>query len=254
MVIGGVNIFIGVLGTLARFFRVDELTEAHRVASVSYGKFSRNISTELSLPPQNRKYNGADLVEMCRTEMDRLIEQSPVIPMDILLEFKHNKEYALITKPEVLDIKPIEEYKMSKEEKVANIVTNVVEKLRQIKPEKTLVQQMAEKHGVIQKPSDLPTSLIPHVPHVRNLGIEEHRKQELDQIANHNVVSNAKSHFQGLLKKTLSKEELKSATKSIITNAIEAGENAVADVEMGISQAQSEIDIKKTAPTQEHDE
>lgn len=146
MVIGGVNIFIGILGTLARFFRVDELTESHRVASVSYGKFARNISTELSLPPINRRYNGADLVEMCRSEMDRLIEQSPVIPMHILLEFKNNEEFAHISKPEVLDIKPIEEYKLSKEEKVSIILTDVVEKLRQNKPEKTYVQQMAEKH------------------------------------------------------------------------------------------------------------
>lgn len=267
MVIGGVNICIGVLGTLARFFRVDELTEAHRVASVSYGKFSRNIATELSLPPQNRKYNGADLVEMCRTEMDRLIEQSPVIPMKILLDFKKNKDFANITKPEVLDIKPIEEYKMSKEEKVANIVTNVVEKLRQAKPEKTLVQQMAEKHGAPAPPLPRPLSMVPSQPHVNTLGITDregaskvldHRKKELEQIANHNVVSNAKSHFQGLLKKRLSKEELKSATQTILTNAIEAGESAIADVEMGITQAQKEVEAEiksdsKENPTEEHE-
>ncbi len=291
MVIGGVNICIGVLGTLARFFRVDELTEAHRVASVSYGKFSRNIATELSLPPQNRKYNGADLVEMCRTEMDRLIEQSPVIPMKILLDFKKNKDFANITKPEVLDIKPIEEYKMSKEEKVANIVTNVVEKLRQAKPEKTLVQQMAEKHGAPAPASARPLSMVPSQPPVHTLGITtllapevrkdapkvsdlssintnalregtnkvvDHRKKELEQIANHNVVSNAKSHFQGLLKKRLSKEELKSATQTILTNAIEAGESAIADVEMGITQAQKEVEAEiksdgKENPTEEHE-
>ncbi len=165
MVIGGVNIFIGIMGTLARFFRVDELTESHRVASVSYGKFARNISTELSLPPINRRYNGADLVEMCRSEMDRLIEQSPVIPMHILLEFKNNEDFAHISKPEVLDIKPIEEYKLSKEEKVAHIVTDVVEKLRQNKPEKTYVQQMAEKHNQSIYNSN---QNIPKINHLQN--------------------------------------------------------------------------------------
>ncbi len=147
MVIGSLNIFTGILGTLSRFYRLDELTESHRVASISYGKYARNISTELSLPPSNRRYNGADMVEMCRSEMDRLIEQSPIIPMFILLEFKENKDFKHINKPEVLDIKPIEEYKMSKEEKVVEIVTSVVERLKQVKPEKTLVQQMAERHG-----------------------------------------------------------------------------------------------------------
>ena len=148
MVIGSLNIFTGILGTLSRFYRLDELTESHRVASISYGKYARNISTELSLPPTNRRYNGADMVEMCRTEMDRLIEQSPIIPMFILMEFKNNTEFKFINKPEVLDIKPIEEYKMSKEEKVVEIVTSVVERLKQVKPEKTLVQQMAERHAV----------------------------------------------------------------------------------------------------------
>lgn len=147
MVIGSLNIFTGILGTLSRFYRLDELTESHRVASISYGKYARNISTELSLPPTNRRYNGCDMVEMCRSEMDRLIEQSPIIPMFILLEFKENKDFKHINKPEVLDIKPIEEYKMSKEEKVVEIVTSVVERLKQVKPEKTFVQQMAERHG-----------------------------------------------------------------------------------------------------------
>ena len=147
MVIGSLNIFTGILGTLSRFYRLDELTESHRVASISYGKYARNISTELSLPPTNRRYHGADMVEMCRSEMDRLIEQSPIIPMFILMEFKENKEFKDIYKPEVLDIKPIEEYKMSKEEKVVEIVTSVVERLKQVKPEKTIVQQMAERHG-----------------------------------------------------------------------------------------------------------
>ncbi len=267
MVIGGINIFIGVLGTLARFFRVDELTEAHRVASVSYGKFSRNISTELSLPPQNRKYNGADLVEMCRTEMDRLIEQSPVIPMNLLLEFKNNEEYAAITKPEVLDIKPIEEYKMSKEEKVATIVSSVVEKLRQNKPERSLVQQMAEKHAASTAPrpyAQLPRYTEEDQPKMLSvvsqaLGAERAKEtinHELNQIANSGVVSNAKSKFQHLMKKvvkapaqqedvkreendirSLPKVELVNITKSILSNAVHVGEEAIADVELGISQA-----------------
>ncbi len=278
MVIGGVNIFIGVLGTLARFFRVDELTEAHRVASVSYGKFARNISTELSLPPMNRKYNGADLVEMCRTEMDRLIEQSPVIPMDILLDFKDNKDFQHISKPEVLDIKPIEEYKISKEEKVADIVTTVVERLRQNRPEKSLVQQMAEKHGtvtsqpvtnpfqnnfippparpnplsqvnnIINKKLNIDTEKANEMAknaeeNVIKIASEQKDKinEELNNIANTSVVSNARAKFQGLVKKNISKEQLGNITKNIVSNAVNIGENAVADIEMGINEINTEL-------------
>jgi len=258
MVIGGVNIFIGILGTLARFFRVDELTESHRVASVSYGKFARNIATELSLPPQNRKYNGADLVEMCRGELDRLIEQSPVIPMDILLAFKNNKDFEHITKPEVLDIKPIEEYKISKEEKVADIVTAVVERLRQNRPEKTYVQQMAEKHvsnpysnNYSQQRIPLPlqgTQLSKANNNLENeiftkivTGQKEQINEELNNIGNSNVVSNAKAKFQGLLKKSVSKEELKNITTKIVNNAVASGENAIADIEMGIIQTTEDL-------------
>lgn len=263
MVIGGVNIFIGILGTLARFFRVDELTESHRVASVSYGKFARNIATELSLPPQNRKYNGVDLVEMCRGELDRLIEQSPVIPMDILLAFKNNKDFEHITKPEVLDIKPIEEYKISKEEKVADIVTAVVERLRQNRPEKSYVQQMAEKHGTTTKPfinnyvqpriqgtttvTQIANNISENEERINDNIIKiassqkERLNEELSNIGNSNVVSNAKAKFQGLMKKTVSKEELKNITTKIINNAVASGENAIADIEMGITQTNEDL-------------
>jgi hypothetical protein len=218
MVIGGINIFVGILSTVSRFFRIDELTEAHRVASISYGKFARNIATELSLPPMNRKYNGTDLVEMCRTEMDRLIEQSPVIDMDILRDFQKNPLFEKIQKPEVLVIHPIEEYKLTKEEKVAEIVSHVVERLKQAKPEKTLVQQMAEKHG---GGGPTPASYIHPTlpPHLRTptvvdaiamggagaKSIEEAQKEmrqiELADMAGKNIVSNAKARFTGLVGK-----------------------------------------------------
>ena len=343
MVIGGVNIFIGILGTLARFFRVDELTEAHRVASVSYGKFSRNITTELSLPPQNRRYNGGDLVEMCRTELDRLIEQSPDIPMFILYDFKTNPEFKDVAKPEVLDVKPIEEYKMSKEEKVIEIVTSVVERLKQTKPEKTLVQQLAEKHSNgeyvpprnIPKPPFIPPppiqtnltntvqssgnllqnltnnalknietkvdnqtnnltnqvnnstnqvlnsingvvnsfsnptlpnkiestihhtldnslnniipknennneSTINDIIHSGNKIFDEQKEKiqnELSDISNQGIVSSAKSKFQGLVKKEVTKEELGNTMKNILNQAIKENVNnnqVIQDIEMGI--------------------
>ena len=146
MVIGGVNIFVGILQTITQFLRVNELTESHRVASITYGKFARNITTELSLPPNNRSYNGIDFVQMCRTEMDRLIEQSPIIPMKLLNIFDKTKEFQEITKPDVLTVSSIREYEPSEAEKMSIIMALAANKLEHIhKNEKTVAQKIQEK-------------------------------------------------------------------------------------------------------------
>lgn len=146
MVIGGVNIFVGIIQTVTQFLRVNELTESHRVASITYGKFSRNITTELSLPPNGRTYNGIDYVQMCRAEMDRMIEQSPIIPLHLLNEFDANEKFIDITKPEVLTISNINVYQPSHDEKIAEIMANVADKIQNIhKNEKTVAQKIKEQ-------------------------------------------------------------------------------------------------------------
>lgn len=143
MVIGGINIIVGIIQTVTQFLRVTELTEAHRVASITYGKFARNITTELSLPPKSRTYNGIDFVQMCRTEMDRLIEQSPVIPIDLLNNF--DIKYTGITKPEVLTVSNIVEYQLTNDEKIEHLIANVAENIQsKVNKEKTTVQKIQE--------------------------------------------------------------------------------------------------------------
>ena len=48
MGIGGVNIFAGILTTIQQFLKIGELNEAHRVSSISWDKFYRNIKVELA--------------------------------------------------------------------------------------------------------------------------------------------------------------------------------------------------------------
>jgi hypothetical protein len=84
MMIGGINIFVGILQTMTQFMKVNELVSEHRIAAINFDKFSRNITAELSLPENERSYSGKDFVHTCRKEMDRIIEQSPVIPEYIL--------------------------------------------------------------------------------------------------------------------------------------------------------------------------
>lgn len=159
MVIGGINIFVGIIQTITQFLRVNELTESNRVASIAYGKFSRNITTELSLPPKERTYNGIDYVQMCRSEMDRLIEQSPNIPMNLLYNFDNNNKFIDITKPDVLTVNQINEYKPSKEEKVVELMANVADKIQTLhKNEKTNIQKLQDQ---INKRVNLKNDVIP---------------------------------------------------------------------------------------------
>lgn len=100
-VIGGVNIFAGILGTLQNFLKVAEQMEASRSASVSWSKLGRNISIELAIDPA-RRTNCADFLAVCRAEYDRLIEQSPLISDDIIANFKTKfKSYTAVAKPSI---------------------------------------------------------------------------------------------------------------------------------------------------------
>lgn len=89
--IGGVSLLAGILTTLGNFFRYAQLSESNRVAGISWGKFQRQIAVELSLHPNDR-LDSMDFIKICRAELDRLIEQSPAVPDEIirmfLLEFK----------------------------------------------------------------------------------------------------------------------------------------------------------------------
>jgi hypothetical protein len=84
MIIGGVNIFVGILQTMTQFMKINELVSEHRTAAINFDKFARNITAELALPENERTYSGKDFVHICRKEMDRIIEQSPIIPQHIL--------------------------------------------------------------------------------------------------------------------------------------------------------------------------
>lgn len=77
--IGSISLCAGILTTLGSYLRIPQLEEAHRVASVSWGKFQRLIAVELGLHPGSRM-EAMDFLKMCRSELDRLMEQAPPIP------------------------------------------------------------------------------------------------------------------------------------------------------------------------------
>ncbi len=119
MVVGGLNIFAAIVTTVSQFLKISEMNEGHRVASYSWGKYYRNIRTELAKHPLDRT-NPSDLIAMAKEEYDRLLELSPMIPKKVLQEFnktflKNNK----LSKPEICDIiVPTAVYNMTKDERL----------------------------------------------------------------------------------------------------------------------------------------
>jgi hypothetical protein len=112
MVIGTINIFIGILTTVQQYLKVSELKEAHRIASISWDKYARNISIELSKTPLER-IDAATFLKFSRQEFDRLMESNPSIPIHIIRNFKEafrgknheeRKHFDLIKKPDICDV------------------------------------------------------------------------------------------------------------------------------------------------------
>jgi len=89
--LGGLSIISGILTTIANRLGYASGSEAHRTAAISWGKFNRLIGIELSLHPKERM-DAFAFMKMFRVELDRLIEQSPSIPENVItafvLEFK----------------------------------------------------------------------------------------------------------------------------------------------------------------------
>lgn len=106
MVIGAFNIFAGIITTIQQFLKITQLNEAHRVSSIAWDKFYRNIKIELAKHPSER-LTVNHMIKMCKEEFDRLMETSPIIPEDIVNMFKKvfskSTEFEKISKPEICD-------------------------------------------------------------------------------------------------------------------------------------------------------
>ncbi len=100
LAIGGVSLIAGLMTTLGNFLRFAQNQEAHRVASVSWGKFQRQIAVELALHP-NERQDSMDFIKIQRNELDRLIEQSPSIPAKVISKFENNFKAIQIKKPDI---------------------------------------------------------------------------------------------------------------------------------------------------------
>lgn len=119
--IGGVSLITGIISTIANFMEYAQKMEAHRGASISWGKLHRKISVELSLPRTQREPCMEFLI-VCRSELDRLIEQSPAIPDNVISEFKKEFPDSELIKPTKWNDMEKTKIHTPKDEKMSSVV------------------------------------------------------------------------------------------------------------------------------------
>jgi hypothetical protein len=86
--IGGINIFAGIVATIATYTGVAQKLEAHKFACISWDKYSRKIQIELAKSRKDR-VKAKDFIKQAAEDYDRLIEMSPILPNDIIRWFSN---------------------------------------------------------------------------------------------------------------------------------------------------------------------
>ena len=89
IIVGFFNIIAGIIATIQTFLKVSESLEGHRVASVAWGKYYHNVKTELQKEPEDRE-DVVDFMKYAKMEYEKLVEQSPPIPPEIVIYLKEN--------------------------------------------------------------------------------------------------------------------------------------------------------------------
>jgi hypothetical protein len=198
--IGGLNLIAGLIATIAQFLKVSELMEAHRVAAMQFGKFSRVVRLELALPLVDRSRDGADMVELLKGEYDALIEQSPSVPQNILDLFERDfPSDDDITKPEIIHIKPIQMFNGIAENSVVSKIKGLIPT---DKSKKELVEDLSKlRTSVDENPPPVKTYLKKVVGDVIAQRQQDETKKEIEELKRMTTVSRRNQKLDEELKR-----------------------------------------------------
>lgn len=101
IVVGSFNIIAAIISTIAQFLKTAELKEGHNIAAKTWDKFNRTLKLELQKNPNERTPKN-EVFKSAMKEYDRLVEMSPDIPNEVIVEFKHTYKNAIdLIKPEI---------------------------------------------------------------------------------------------------------------------------------------------------------
>ena len=97
-IVGGLSLFSGVLGTIQAYFSYSRRAEAHKSSYLEYSKLYRFIKVELGLPRLSR-IRPKKLLAMINEGFERRQELSPIVPKDIIKNFKKMYKKSTIKRP-----------------------------------------------------------------------------------------------------------------------------------------------------------
>ena len=156
MGVGAFNIFAGIITTIYQFLKISELNEGHRVAALYWGKFYRNLRTELAKHPLDRS-NHESVITNAKEEYDRLLEMSPMIPQKVLREF--NRKYGAMagfTRPEIVTTRfGTDIYEMTDGERKKMVEELLADKIAIEKERVAEVEKAHEDNEILQHKLDI---------------------------------------------------------------------------------------------------
>jgi hypothetical protein len=85
--VGAVSLLTALLGAINSYYGFAKRQEGHRISSLNYGKLFRDVSLALQLPRTERP-DPEELLSRSKDTYDRLAEISPLIPPDIIANYK----------------------------------------------------------------------------------------------------------------------------------------------------------------------
>jgi hypothetical protein len=240
--IGAVSIFAGILTTLGNFLRYAQGSESHRVAGIAWGKFQRQIAVELAIHP-NERIDSMDFLKICRAELDRLIEQSPAIPDDVIKEFLAEfKEKKDIKKPEIVGGM---EHTRVFEDRAARMKMITGEAALQLMHKKKLLREqivpdlermiqtaVSKKINVVEEQiKDLSGTLVKTIKNPLAVSSGGNEFEMVNPMRKINTLS--KFDWDSLSKKRFDTETLNTAFSQIMTKQKKEAQNADIRIEMG---------------------
>jgi hypothetical protein len=165
MAIGTLNLLAGLITTIAQFLRINELQEGYRVAEVGFSKLSRNIEVILDLPIKYRNIHGDSFLDSCKQEYDRLIEQSPIIPKNIVMTFNKKFKKKKFSKPNLISIseitifheEPDKEVKVSDEEQEHH---NTMRKLKALHEQMSSITNIKQTEQQLLENKDIEIEMV----------------------------------------------------------------------------------------------
>jgi hypothetical protein len=183
-VIGCLSLITGVISTVSNFLGYAQSEEAHRIASIQWAKFRRSVETELALSPLERT-DALEFIKQHKSELDRLMEQNPVIPQDVIDNFKKVfKKNTTVAMPEICNkldhtviyikregLKPTDP-KNSVDQQISELISDNT-------TEKNIVNKVNQKLNLYVKEKPL---IIPFNPLIKPKKIPNSNESESDEI------------------------------------------------------------------------